>query len=96
MLDNGFYKIMHDGKAMPGYNYESDHILKILDMTIEDKEQLLKVLKDVREKDKAQYCGLRKVRRNYFTAKAVKDSNITKQEVLDIAKERDDKEGEAR
>lgn len=96
VLDNGFYKIMHDGKAMPGYNYESDHILKILDMTIEDKEQLLKVLKDVREKDKAQYCGLRKVRRNYFTAKAVKDSNITKQEVLDIAKERDDKEGEAR
>ena len=92
VLDKGFFKVMHDGKPMPGYNYESDHILKILDMTIEDKDRLLKVLKDVREKENVQYCGLRRVRRNYYPMKAVSESKITKQEVLDIAKTIEDKE----
>lgn len=99
VLDQGFYKVMHVKGGKPGYNYESDHILKILDMTIEDRDTLLKVLKNVRDVDGNQYCALNKVKRNYHTVRASKDVGLTKAEVLAVGKEielPDDKKGDAR
>ena len=56
-IDNGFYKIIHEGNAVDAYNYSSNHLVRILDMAIEDRERMIKILGNVKNEGK-KFCNL--------------------------------------
>lgn len=82
-LDNGFYKVMHLENPNSGYNYGSDHILKILDMSIENKELLLKILNEVKKTGK-KYCNLDTLEAKYSAVSLAKEYGLSKSDVMSV------------
>ncbi len=94
-VENGFHKVIHEGNSVSMYNYASNHLVRILDMTIENKERMLKILEAVK-KDGKKFCNLLTLESKFGAVKLAEEYGLGKEEILSVGEELTDKvmEGE--
>lgn len=93
-LSNGFYKVAHNESESNRYNYESNHILKLLDMSLEDKESLFKILKGIKSNKK--YCNLDTLEAKYKAIRLAKEYKLGKEDVVNAGQKQVFQEGDSK
>ena len=91
-LENGFYKIIHEGNNIEAYNYSSNHLVRILDMVIEDKDRMFKVLGSVKN-DGRKFCNLLTLEAKYSAVRLAEEYGLSKDEILSAGIDENVREG---
>lgn len=92
-LENGFFKIIHEGNNIDAYNYSSNHLVRILDMVIENKDRMFRILESVRNGGR-KFCNLLTLESKFGAVRLAEEYNLSKEEILSVGLEEKMKEGD--